>query len=55
MGWLAIAVGIGLIVISPLINYLMHLKTLKDDDHPLAGEKEIGEPMAPGLHPPRKP
>ena len=54
VGWLAIAVGIGLIVISPLINYLMHLKTLKDDDHPLAGEKEIGEPMAPGLHPPRK-
>ncbi len=50
VGWLAIAVGVGLIVISPLINYLMHLKTLKDD-HPLAGEGEIGEPMGPGVHP----
>lgn len=53
VGWLAIAVGVGLIVISPLINYLMHLKTLKDD-HPLAGEGEIGEPMGPGVHPGEK-
>ena len=53
VGWLAIAVGVGLIVISPLINYLMHLKTLKDD-HPLAGEGEIGEPMGPGVHPPER-
>ena len=50
VGWLAIAVGVGLVIISPLINYLMHLKTLKDD-HPLAGESEIGEPMGPGVHP----
>ena len=49
VGWLAVAVGVGLIVISPLINYLMHLKTLKDE--PLAGSSEIGEPMAPGMHP----
>jgi len=53
VGWLAVAVGIGLIVVSPLINYLMHLKTLKDD-HPLAGEGEIGEPMGPGVHPGEK-
>ena len=53
VGWLAIAVGVGLIVISPLINYLMHLKTLKDE-HPLAGEGEIGEPMGPGVHPPKR-
>ncbi len=31
IGWLAVAVGVGLIVVSPLINRLMHLKTLKDD------------------------
>ncbi|WP_410795937.1 peptide MFS transporter [Parvularcula sp. LCG005] len=30
VGWLAVAVGVGLIVISPAINYLMHLKTLTD-------------------------
>lgn len=54
VGWMAIWVGIGLIVVSPLINYLMHLKTLKDDDHQLAGESEVGEPMGPGLHPPQK-
>ncbi|MEM8770448.1 MAG: peptide MFS transporter [Pseudomonadota bacterium] len=52
VGWLAVAVGVGLIVISPLINYLMHLKTLKDE--PLAGASEIGEPMAPGIHPAEK-
>ena len=53
VGWLAVAVGVGLIVVSPLINHLMHLKTLKDD-HPLAGEGEIGEPMGPGVHPPKR-
>lgn len=31
VGWLAVGVGIALIVISPLINYLMHLNTLTDD------------------------
>ena len=31
VGWLAVAAGVGLIVVSPLINYLMHLDTLKDD------------------------
>ncbi len=50
VGWMAIAVGVGLIVISPIVNYLMHMKTLTDD-HPLAGEGEIGEPMGAGVHP----
>ena len=31
VGWLAVAVGAGLLVLSPLINYLMHLDTLQDD------------------------
>ncbi len=53
VGWFAIWVGLGLIVISPLINYLMHLKTLKDDE-PLAGQSEIGEPMAAGIKPQKK-
>ena len=52
VGWMAVAVGIGLILVSPLINWLMHLDTLKDDpDHALAGQSEIGEPMAPGPRP----
>lgn len=31
IGWIAIFVGIGVVVISPLIKKLMHLDTLKDD------------------------
>lgn len=54
VGWLAIWVGVGLILVSPLINHLMHLNTLTDDEHPLAGESEIGEPGAAGIHPAQK-
>ena len=32
IGWIAIAVGVGVFVISPLIKKLMHLDTLKDVD-----------------------
>jgi len=35
-GWLAIVVGVGLVVVSPLINYLMHLNTLTDDQDDVA-------------------
>lgn len=31
IGWIAIAVGVGFILISPLIKRLMHLDTLRDD------------------------
>lgn len=31
IGWVAIAVGVGVLVVSPLIKKLMHLDTLKDD------------------------
>lgn len=33
-GWIAVAVGVGVVVISPGINWLMHLKTLTDDEMP---------------------
>ncbi|MEM7077528.1 MAG: peptide MFS transporter [Pseudomonadota bacterium] len=33
VGWLAVAVGIGLIAIAPLIRRLMHLETLADEAH----------------------
>lgn len=32
IGWIAIGVGVGVLLISPLIKKLMHLDTLKDDD-----------------------
>ena len=50
VGWIAVAVGVGMIMISPLIKRLMHLDTLRDDEPSLAGQSEIGEPQAPGLH-----
>jgi POT family proton-dependent oligopeptide transporter len=49
VGWVAVAVGVGMIVIAPLVKRLMHLDTLRDE-HDLAGQSEIGEPQAPGLH-----
>ncbi len=32
IGWIAVAVGIGVLVVSPLIKKLMHLDTLQDED-----------------------
>ena len=49
IGWIAVAVGVGFLLVSPLIKKLMHLDTLKDDDHVLAGERELAEPQAPGI------
>jgi POT family proton-dependent oligopeptide transporter len=43
VGWVAVGVGIGVMVISPLIKKLMHLDTLRDaEDEELAGYKEVG-------------
>ncbi|MBU2588701.1 MAG: peptide MFS transporter [Alphaproteobacteria bacterium] len=53
IGWVAIAVGVGVLVVSPLIKKLMHLDTLKDDG--LAGEAELGEAAAAGVHPATRP
>jgi len=53
IGWIAIAVGVGVLVISPLIKKLMHLDTLRDDD--LAGEAELAEPQAAGIRPATRP
>lgn len=46
VGWLAVGVGVAVILVSPLIRRLMHLETLKDADVP--GKSEIGEPQAAG-------
>ncbi|MBX3562521.1 MAG: peptide MFS transporter [Sphingomonas sp.] len=53
VGWVAIGVGVGVFLISPIIKKLMHLDTLKDDD--LAGTAELAEPAAPGMHPGTQP
>ncbi|KPF64098.1 MFS transporter [Porphyrobacter sp. AAP60] len=53
IGWIAVAVGVGVLVISPLIKKLMHLDTLKDDD--LAGDAELAEPQAAGIRPATRP
>ncbi len=54
VGWYAVIIGIGVMVISPLIKKLMHLDTLKDDNAHIAGESEIGEPAAAGVHPAKR-
>ncbi len=51
VGWLAVGVGVAVLLISPLIKKLMHLDTLADA--PVAGSAEIGEPQAAGVHPGR--
>ncbi|WP_432815665.1 peptide MFS transporter [Sphingorhabdus sp.] len=50
IGWIAIGVGVAVVVISPLIKKLMHLDTLRDDA-PLEGQAEAGEAAAAGVHP----
>ncbi|HXH53619.1 MAG TPA: peptide MFS transporter [Sphingomicrobium sp.] len=50
VGWVAVGVGVLVILISPFVRRLMHLETLKDDDE-LAGYKELGEKQAPGMFP----
>ncbi|QDP20395.1 peptide MFS transporter [Sphingomonas xanthus] len=49
IGWVSVAVGVGVIVVSPLIRRLMHLDTLRDDEE-LAGMSELGEPQAAGTN-----
>lgn len=55
VAYIAMAIGVVMLLISPLIKRLMHLDTLKGDpSHQLAGETELGQPDAPGVHPPQK-
>lgn len=53
IGLWAIGFGVLVILVSPLIKKLMHLDTLRDADE-LAGQGEIGEPQAAGVHPQTK-
>ncbi len=49
VGWIAVGVGVVLLLVSPLIKKLMHLDTLQDDD--LAGQAQLAEKGAPGMRP----
>jgi POT family proton-dependent oligopeptide transporter len=53
IGWIGVAIGVGVLVVSPLVKKLMHLDTLRDDDvgDDLSGQRELGEPQAAGVHP----
>jgi POT family proton-dependent oligopeptide transporter len=43
IGWVAIGVGVAIIVVAPLIRKLMHLDTLRDaEEEELAGYKQLG-------------
>jgi POT family proton-dependent oligopeptide transporter len=54
IGWVAIGIGVAVIIVSPLVKRLMHLATLRDDDE-LAGYKEMAdENQAPGMFPQRE-
>ncbi|WP_296718975.1 peptide MFS transporter [Erythrobacter sp.] len=58
VGWYAIAIGVGVMVISPLIKKLMHLDTLRDDNvgDDLEGQSEAGmEAQQAGVHPSTRP
>ena len=58
VGWVAVGVGVAVILISPLIKRLMHLDTLTDVPHQadprdkqvMAGYSELAEPIAPGIN-----
>ncbi len=55
VAYVAMAIAFVMLAISPLIKRLMRLDTLKGDPaHALAGEAEMGQPGAGGVHPPQK-
>ena len=49
IGMVAVGAGVAVILVSPLIKRMMHLDTLGDADHALAGERELAEPQAAGI------
>ena len=57
VGWVAIAIGAAVLLVSPLVKRLMHLDTLRDRDvgDDLLGKSEAAEPQAPGMHPATRP
>ncbi len=51
IGWIAIGVGVAVLLVSPIVKRWMHLDTLEDADADLPGHAELGEPQAGGMKP----
>jgi POT family proton-dependent oligopeptide transporter len=49
IGWVSVAVGVGVLLVSPLIKKLMHLDTLKDDS--AASSENVDEAYPVGARP----
>ncbi|WP_144096673.1 peptide MFS transporter [Croceicoccus sediminis] len=56
IGWWTIGIGGIVLLLSPIVKKWMHLDTLGDHEahEELAGDAELGEPQAAGIHPERK-
>jgi POT family proton-dependent oligopeptide transporter len=52
IGWIAVGVGLVVLVIAPLVKRLMHLDSLREAE--LAGRDELAEPAAAGMKPKRE-
>ncbi len=50
-GWISVGVAVAVLLVSPIVKRWMHLDTLGDEDRRLAGEDELAEPQAAGVHP----
>lgn len=48
-GWIAMGVGVAVLLVSPIVKKWMHLDTLEDEK--LEGAAEVGEAQAAGAHP----
>ncbi|TSB05391.1 peptide MFS transporter [Sphingorhabdus contaminans] len=48
-GWIALGVGVAVLLVSPIVKKWMHLDTLEDEK--LEGAAEVGEAQAAGTHP----
>ena len=56
IGWWTIGIGVVVLALSPIVKKWMHLDTLGEHEahEELAGDAELGEPQAAGIHPERK-
>lgn len=51
VGWIAVGVGVFMLLVAPLVKRLMHLDSLKDFEDDLPGKSELAESQAGGVHP----
>ncbi len=48
IGWFSVAIGVVVLLLAPFVAKLMHLDTLGDTDHRLAGQDALAEPAGAG-------